>query len=339
MAQIQQRGLPAYYVYQPFHAADLRGAEHIVRAFAENPGAPGSQGLAEAMFKPLDSMKNLSAENHAVLVIYGHGNLGKGIGTKADKLNANQLVDKLKEEGLQQKQKNLTIYLVACNSGSICLRNKESYAESFAKKLAKQKFCRIRVVGIAGFITEDGTISCLKWGNDETYDACEERSKTTWPIIEKKRVYITDKKRQVLFDVNDGKVTKSPNNSVWRLTKDGKYAGKDKYKAYKEGSEEFVEEDDDDEVDEHKQKMIANRQKLMEQHRKRLNKAKGNNQGNIYSIKDNRPRGRCNKMTTLQYQCMLRNRERVKEKYRDYIINEDGYNNLGCPGYKLRRFF
>jgi len=57
--------------------------------------------------------------------------------------------------------------------------------------------------------------------------------------------------------------------------------------------------------------------------------------GQLQSIKLNESGGD-NSMTAEKYERMLGNRESVKEKFRDYIINEDGYNNLGQPGYKLR---
>merc|ERR1711933_65207 len=39
-------------------------------------------------------------------------------------------------------------------------------------------------------------------------------------------------------------------------------------------------------------------------------------------------------MDSKKYKRMLRNREIVKKKFQDYIVNEDGYNNLGYRGYQ-----
>ena len=42
-----------------------------------------------------------------------------------------------------------------------------------------------------------------------------------------------------------------------------------------------------------------------------------------------------NSMEDEEYERMLCNCEIVKNFFGDYIVNKDGYNNLGQPGYKL----
>merc|ERR1711933_477329 len=56
------------------------------------------------------------------------------------------------------------------------------------------------------------------------------------------------------------------------------------------------------------------------------------------SFELNELEGENNGIITKKYERMFRSREIVKEKYRDYIVNENGYNNLGYAGYKVRGY-
>merc|ERR1712157_492929 len=84
-------------------------------------------------------------------------------------------------------------------------------------------------------------------------------------------------------------------------------------------------------------KKIEKAAEIIEKKHKKKEQDKGNNprKSRMQSININKSGRREKSMTTRQYERMLRKRELVKEKFRDYIINEDGYNNLGYPGYKL----
>mmetsp|Transcript_4485 Transcript_4485/g.5194 ORF Transcript_4485/g.5194 Transcript_4485/m.5194 type:complete len:349 (-) Transcript_4485:255-1301(-) len=291
--------------------------------------------FAKGVFKQV-SMDKLSSED-AKLIIYGHGNLGDAIGdNKKNNYSSKKLVELLEKRGLQKEQKGLKIYLIACNSGCTCQVNAKtfnrtsSYAAKFAKHLANQGFSSIQVVGMVGFITEDGIESCLEHGNDSRKHKIKGwKIEGTYCLTDELNpVSPTDPGRQVLFNVKKGKSTKISKNDWmvkkrnFRVKKENEMLGQKfhHYTAYEKGSEESEEKkDDEDEEDEEQHKLQAATNESVKQ-----------------SIKVKASRGRDNSMTTKQYERMLHNRERLMEEYCDYIVNEDGYNNLGYSGYKLR---
>ena len=116
---------------------------------------PGSNGLA-----------NVHTTDPALLIIFGHGNHGAGIGSHKTHYGAERMVNLLSDEGLSPQQMNLTIFLWACNSGVAMGRvilNKDPYAKRFAERLAESGFSHTRVIGVAGFISAGAKCTVLKY--------------------------------------------------------------------------------------------------------------------------------------------------------------------------------
>jgi hypothetical protein len=116
---------------------------------------PGSNGLA-----------NVHMTDPALLIIFGHANYGAGIGSHKTHYGAERMVNLLSGEGLSPQQKNLTIFLWACNTGVAMgrvIRDKDPYAKRFAERLAEAGFSHTRVIGVAGFISASADRTVLKY--------------------------------------------------------------------------------------------------------------------------------------------------------------------------------
>lgn len=203
---------PAYILFQPANddpndQSMLIGAQYVKHAFFAN----NSQGRENSLthFTHIDSMGALSSYDPAVLIVFGHGNMGAGIGTHKTHYDETALVRLLSSNGLKTKQKNLTIYLWACNTGAktpgsgTFSRTREPFAKRFANKLHAAGFSGIRVIGVAGFIAGSGSFTSL------TY--------TDRPVIETPKVQPTDASRHIYFDVGATGVV-AGNNTTWKCS-------------------------------------------------------------------------------------------------------------------------
>ena len=186
-----------YFLYVPVPDPDdylyTEGARLVMNAFFPKEGWQKT----DKYLNKLNAMSDLNAVDPGLLVIYGHGNFGKGIGTHKKNHDPKSLVKLLKKQGLAKKQQNLTIYLWACNTASTDIQvGGKSYARRFAEALLKAGYSGVSVVGIAGFISTNGTYTSL------VYDAKQEI-----PCIEEDPpVQPTDSDRHTLYQVGDEEV-------------------------------------------------------------------------------------------------------------------------------------
>ncbi|MBV1920076.1 MAG: hypothetical protein KUG73_05305 [Pseudomonadales bacterium] len=202
---------PGYHVFQPANddpkdEAMRIGAPYVQQAFFPKK----SQHYKDrAEFSHLNSMAALSSVDPAVLIVFGHGNMGAGIGTHKTYYDEDALVRKLSTGGLKQQQKNLTLYLWACNTGAhtpgsgLFSRMQEPFAKRFANKLHEYGFRGIRVIGVAGFIAGNGAFTSLKYNGK--------------PIKEVPSIQPTDVSRHLMFDVGNSVV--SVNENKWKCEK------------------------------------------------------------------------------------------------------------------------
>ena len=213
---------PGYYVFQPANddpedGSMLHGVPYVQHAFFP----PDQSFDKRVQFNHLKSMSELSSVDPAVLVVFGHGNMGAGIGTHKTYYDEDALARLLVNNGLKLTQKNLTIYLWACNTGAytpgsgMFSRRQDPFAKRFANKLHEFRFSGIRVVGVAGFIAGSGSFSSLKYKGK--------------PLVENPKVQPTDVSRHILFDVATSGVTSltdtkwicesAPGNQGWAVRK------------------------------------------------------------------------------------------------------------------------
>lgn len=145
----------------------------------------------------LNAMSHLNDVDPGLLVIYGHGNLGRGIGTHKKNYGPKSLVKLLKKQGLARGQQNLTIYLWACNTASTDINvGGKSYALRFAEALLSAGFSGVRVVGIVGFISASGRYTSLVYDGNQSVPCVPEN-----PPFQP-----TDPGRHTLYQVGDGEV-------------------------------------------------------------------------------------------------------------------------------------
>ncbi len=213
---------PGYYVFQPANDDPSDGAMKSGARYVQHAFFPKDQSFAKReQFDHLKSMAELSSADPAVLVVFGHGNMGAGIGTHKTHYDEDALARLLISNGLKLKQKNLTMYLWACNTGAhtpgsgMFSGRKEPFAKRFAHKLHDYNFSGIRVVGVAGFIAGSGSFTSLKYKDK--------------PLAENPSVQPTDVSRHILFDVATSGVTsltdtkwiceRAPGDQGWAVRK------------------------------------------------------------------------------------------------------------------------
>ncbi|MGI9420835.1 MAG: hypothetical protein ACR2RA_23675 [Geminicoccaceae bacterium] len=112
------------------------------------------------------------------LYVFGHGNLGQGIGLHGQGLDPEALAKRLQSDGLRKSTKY--IKLLACNTGRIMPDYEKSFAQRVANELGALKYNNIVVIGYLGFVTITGSMvegkyieSHLK-GNGHTEDLPKE---------------------------------------------------------------------------------------------------------------------------------------------------------------------
>lgn len=208
-----------YFLYQPVEDESdyvyTAGKGQVMNAFFPEKGW---QKTGKYLNK-LNAMRDLNNVDPGLLVIYGHGNLGAGIGTSKKHYGPSQLVKKLKQLKLARNQRNLTIYLWACNTAATDIEVQgKSYALRFAEALASAGYSGVRVVGIAGFISTTATYTSLVYDGKRDIKCVEEN-----PPVQP-----TDSDRHTLYQVQDGEVIgirtpvwhwKGPENKVYTTWK------------------------------------------------------------------------------------------------------------------------
>jgi hypothetical protein len=177
------------------------------------------------------------------LYVFGHGNLGKGIGPTKKGLTAKQLAKRIDDDGLPKTHPEIRLF--ACNTAVKMHNQVAPYAARFARAMAKRDYLGIFVVGYIGFV-------CLsRQGHKRS------TLELSW---DKKRVHadkaVTDRakeRKQVFYANEDGAVVTSGDDRwVGEKTVEGKRGHKTTlYKVVAVSARQQLgdQKDDDDEAE------------------------------------------------------------------------------------------
>jgi len=153
----------------------------------------------------LGSLQNEDSD----LYVVGHGSFGLGVGSHTTHYGGGRLAALLVEEGLEKVQKNLQIFVVACNSGVAMERGqgrRRPYVERLAEALANRGFVNTTVTGFGGFISEN-LYSSLRYANGEV-----ENTKFNSGVGNPAQVSIFS--RKVVYTVANNKATST--STAWK---------------------------------------------------------------------------------------------------------------------------
>src|SRR4051812_48407305 len=136
------------YFYLPRSDAELRG---MVREWNQSrQNLKNSQDYVvvrhASIGKPLKRVTQADR-----LYVFGHGNMGQGIGPTGRGLTARQLAKRIKADGLSKAHPEIRLF--ACNTAVQMQKELQPYAERFAAEMARIGYQHIRVVGYIGFMS------------------------------------------------------------------------------------------------------------------------------------------------------------------------------------------
>ena len=133
------------FIYLPVADQELEGA------LTSNVAITKHHNTAKAYHRlyPNQGQELRFVSGTDMLLVLGHANLGKGIGTHAKFYGARKLAKLMQEDGLTDR--DFTIKLFSCNSAVLMPGQKAPYAERFAKALSDLGYKLPKVQGYTGF--------------------------------------------------------------------------------------------------------------------------------------------------------------------------------------------
>jgi hypothetical protein len=150
------------------------------------------------------------------LYVFGHGNLGQGIGPSNRGLTAKELARRIQKDGLHENHPEIRLF--ACNTAVKMHNQVAPYAERLAKAMWNRGYHGTQIIGYIGFLSFNNvegkkeSVRALKWGPKQKPKRADS---SVWPQ--------RAKDKRVTFSVDeDGNVsTDSDERYVGQQTQTG----------------------------------------------------------------------------------------------------------------------